>query len=73
MYLFSGITFLYSKGNKSILNSNLFKSPYFSLIGNLGNSYGFLLTSITPECWPKPYLKNYLINDVCSRLNSPNG
>ena len=37
-YLSSGITFLYSKGNKSIINSNLSISPYFSFIGNLGSS-----------------------------------
>ena len=37
-------------GNNLIKNSNLFKSPYFSFIGNLGNSNLSLLTSITPEC-----------------------
>ena len=38
IYLSSGIILLYCKGNKSIKNANLFKSPYFSLIGNLGSS-----------------------------------
>ena len=41
---------LYSSGFNLIRNSNLSKSPYFSLIGNLGNSYLSLFTSITPEC-----------------------
>ena len=39
------------------MDLNLFKSPYFSFIGNLGNSRKSLLESITPECWPKANLK----------------
>ena len=30
---------------------NLIISPYFSFIGNLGNSYLSLFKSIKPECW----------------------
>ena len=50
IYLSSGSIFLYCRGNNLIKNLNLSKSPYFSLIGNLGSSYLFLLKSITPEC-----------------------
>ena len=32
---------------------NLFKSPYFSSIGNLASSYLFLLISINPESIPR--------------------
>ena len=35
------------------MDLNLFNSPYFSFIGNLGNSRKSLLESITPECCPK--------------------
>ena len=41
-------------GNVFKIVLNLFTSPYFSFIGNLGNSNLFLVLSITPECWPKP-------------------
>ena len=36
-YLSSGVIFLYGKGNVERIDLNLFNSPYFSLIGNLGN------------------------------------
>ena len=69
----SGINFLYCKGWSLIKNSNLFKSPYFSLIGNLGSSYWSLLLSITPECWPKENLKFLEIYFFIKLLYSPNG
>ncbi|SVB64052.1 uncharacterized protein METZ01_LOCUS216906 [marine metagenome] len=53
--LSSGSIFLYCRGNNLTKDSNLFKSPYFSLIGNLGNSNLSLLKSMTPECCPKAY------------------
>ena len=56
-YLFSGVIFLYGKGNVLRIDSNLFSSPYFSFMGNLGNSKKFLDKSIIPECWPKANLK----------------
>jgi len=59
--LSSGSIFLYCSGNNLTRNSNLFKSPYFSLIGNLGNSSLSLLKSITPECCPKAYVNLLLI------------
>ena len=36
--------------DKLIKNLNLLRSPYFSFIGNLGNSNLSLFISITPEC-----------------------
>ena len=57
-----------------IKNLNLFKSPYFSLIGNLGSSKKSFVLSITPECWPKAYLKpNDLIISLNAKLYSPKG
>ena len=38
IYLSSGEIFLYCNGKRLIKKLNLFKSPYFSLIGNRGNS-----------------------------------
>ena len=61
------------RGNNLTRDSNLFKSPYFSLIGNLGNSNLSLLKSITPECCPKAYLNFNLIYFFCSKLYSPKG
>ena len=46
----SGVNFLYCIGKRLIKKLNLSKSPYFSLIGNLGNSNLSLFKSITPEC-----------------------
>ena len=71
--LFLGFKFLNCKGKSLTKKSNLFKSPYFSFIGNLGNSNLSLLKSITPECWPNAYLNIFLIYVLCSRLYSPNG
>ena len=56
-YLSVGRSSLYSNGYKLIKNLNLFKSPYFSLIGKRGNSNLSLFKSITPECWPKAISK----------------
>ena len=39
------------------IDLNLFNSPYFSFIGNLGSSRKSLVGSITPECCPKAKLK----------------
>ena len=49
---FSGklIAEIYLNGKVCIKVLNLFISPYFSLIGNLGSSHKSLVSSITPEC-----------------------
>ena len=73
IYLSLGIILLYSSGDKFNKKLNLFKSPYFSLIGNLANSYLFLLISINPECWPNAKSNLLEIYFCCSRLYSPNG
>ena len=71
--LSSGIIFLYSSGYRLNKKLNLFKSPYFSLIGNLANSYLFLLISINPECCPNAKSNLLEMYFCCSRLYSPNG
>ena len=45
-----GDIFLYFKGSVFIKVENLLISPYFSFIGNLGNSHKSFVSSITPEC-----------------------
>ena len=73
IYLSSGSKDLYWSGLRLIKNLNLSRSPYFSLIGNLGNSWGSLLISITPECWPKAKSKFLEIKSLIVLLYSPNG
>ena len=73
-YLSSGVMLSNFKGRVFIKVLNLFISPYFSLIGNLGNSNLSLVSSITPECCPKAYLNPKLfIKFLNSELYSPNG
>ena len=74
MYRFSGVIFSKGKGKVWIIDLNLFNSPYFSFIGNLGNSRKFLLGSITPECCPKANLKfNSVTIFFKTLLYSPKG
>ena len=72
-YFSSGFKILYCNGLRLIKNSNLFRSPYFSLIGNLGSSWLSLLLSITPECWPKENSKFLEMYSFIRELYSPNG
>ena len=51
------VTMLTEKGLNTYNVLNLFISPYFSCIGNLGCSKGFFVLSTTPECWPKAKTK----------------
>ena len=73
IYLSFGVIFLYSRGYKFIIKLNLSKSPYFSLIGNLGSSYLSLFISITPEFCPNAKSKFLEMYSFCFKLNSPNG
>ena len=65
---------MYLKGRVLVIDLNLLISPYFSLMGNLGSSKKFLVSSITPECCPNAYLKpRDEIIFLNSMLYSPNG
>ena len=73
-YFSAGNIFLYFKGKVFVKVLKRFRSPYFSLIGNLGSSKRSFVSSMTPECWPKAYLKfNSLIILLNSKLYSPKG
>ena len=74
IYLSIGNIALYLKGNVNSNFLNLSTFPYFSFIGNLGNSNKSFVSSATPECWPNAYLKfkssTIFLN---SKLYSPKG
>ena len=61
MFFSKEVIFYIQVENEFIIDLNLLISPYFSLIGNLGNSNLSLLISITPECCPKANLKFFEI------------
>ena len=64
---------LYLKGRVFNKVLNLEISPYFSFIGNLGSSRSFFVSSITPECCPKAYLKFNSLTIFLIHSYSPKG